>query len=122
MSYDLALKELDKKKQKKTVVKMPCSCRWLPGVINVFADKSSFASIKSDKLDSFYTCVTILISNQVSEFENVLILRKCWPLLAKIPTWMANKLHNVPVEENNFSIVIHSGYSQRHVVLFVLCS
>ena len=39
--------------------------RWLPGVINVFADKNNFNSVRSDKLDSFYSSVTILISNQV---------------------------------------------------------
>ena len=39
---------------------------WLPRVINVFADRKNFTSVRSDRLDSFYNCVTALISNQVS--------------------------------------------------------
>lgn len=38
---------------------------WFPGIINVFADKNSFVSPKAEKLDSFFDCVTTLISNQV---------------------------------------------------------
>eukprot|EP00105_Crassostrea_gigas_P043640 XP_019927788.1 PREDICTED: dynein heavy chain 12, axonemal isoform X3 [Crassostrea gigas] len=38
---------------------------WFPGIINVFADKNSFVSPKAEKLDSFFDCVTTLISNQL---------------------------------------------------------
>ena len=38
---------------------------WYPKVINVFGDKNNFTNIKPDKMDSFYNCVTTLISNQV---------------------------------------------------------
>lgn len=40
---------------------------WFPGIINVFADKNSFVSPKAEKLDSFFDCVTTLISNQVKK-------------------------------------------------------
>ncbi|ELU12017.1 hypothetical protein CAPTEDRAFT_196412 [Capitella teleta] len=40
---------------------------WLPSIINIFADKNNFASVRSDKLDSFYSCVTTLISNQLKD-------------------------------------------------------
>ena len=40
---------------------------WYPKVINVFGDKNNFTNIKPDKMDSFYNCVTTLISNQVGE-------------------------------------------------------
>ena len=39
---------------------------WLPGIINIFADKSTFTGVHSSKADSFYNCVSTLISNQVS--------------------------------------------------------
>lgn len=40
---------------------------WYPRVINIFTDEKQFANIKRDKLDSFYTCVSTLISNQLKE-------------------------------------------------------
>lgn len=42
---------------------------WFPGIINVFADKNTFVSPKAEKLDSFFDCVTTLISNQVRLFN-----------------------------------------------------
>ncbi|KAL5014779.1 hypothetical protein ScPMuIL_009049 [Solemya velum] len=38
---------------------------WYPGIINVFAEKSNITTIKSEKMDSFYNCVTTLVSNQL---------------------------------------------------------
>ncbi|XP_064633435.1 dynein axonemal heavy chain 12-like isoform X2 [Lineus longissimus] len=38
---------------------------WFPKVINVFAEKNTFGTLKADKMDSFYSCVTTLISNQL---------------------------------------------------------
>ena len=38
---------------------------WYPSIINLFADKNAFTGIKPDKQESFYNCVTTLISNQV---------------------------------------------------------
>ena len=43
---------------------------WFPGIINVFADKNTFVSPKAEKLDSFFDCVTTLISNQVRLLTN----------------------------------------------------
>ncbi|KAL3853467.1 hypothetical protein ACJMK2_017003 [Sinanodonta woodiana] len=37
---------------------------WYPGVINVFAEKKD---IKADKMDSFYSCVTTFVSNQLKD-------------------------------------------------------
>lgn len=39
---------------------------WYPGVINIFADKNNFTSIKPEKMESFYNSVSTLISNQVN--------------------------------------------------------
>ncbi len=39
---------------------------WHPSVIKIFADKNNFGSLRSDKADSFYNCVTTLLSNQVN--------------------------------------------------------
>ena len=44
--------------------------RWYPRIINVFSDDVKFKAINKDKLDSFYACVTTLISNQV-RFTNM---------------------------------------------------
>ena len=41
------------------------SSNWFPSIINVFADKTTFSGIASNKADSFYSCVSTLISNQV---------------------------------------------------------
>ena len=49
---------------------------WLPGIINVFADKNNFTSVRSDKLESFYNCVTTLISNQIKGWYCELSM--CW--------------------------------------------
>lgn len=39
---------------------------WLPGVIHIFADRNTFKpAIRPDKLNSFFSSVTTLISNQV---------------------------------------------------------
>ncbi|KAK6177269.1 hypothetical protein SNE40_015399 [Patella caerulea] len=38
---------------------------WYPKIINIFADKNNFRTITGDKLDSFYNCITTLISNQL---------------------------------------------------------
>lgn len=38
---------------------------WYPSIINIFADKNAFTGLKPDKQESFYNCVTTLISNQV---------------------------------------------------------
>lgn len=40
---------------------------WYPSIINLFADKDAFTGIKPDKQESFYNCVTTLISNQVPQ-------------------------------------------------------
>ena len=48
-------------------------CSWLPSIINIFADKNNFASVRADKLDSFYSCVTTLISNQVPLIKSTII-------------------------------------------------
>lgn len=49
---------------------------WFPGIINVFADKNSFVSPKAEKLDSFFDCVTTLISNQVKTILALIINEK----------------------------------------------
>lgn len=38
---------------------------WYPNIINIFADKNAFTAIKPDRQESFYNCVTTLISTQV---------------------------------------------------------
>jgi dynein heavy chain len=40
---------------------------WYPNIINVFADKTKFKTIKSEKMDSFFNAVTTLISNQLKD-------------------------------------------------------
>ena len=58
---------------------------WYPMIINIFADKNAFTGIKPDKQESFYNCVTTLISNQVSTLLSlaiagvirVIIITKC---------------------------------------------
>ena len=41
-------------------------CRWLPFVINLFANTESFKPpVPMEKLNSFYSCVSTLVSNQV---------------------------------------------------------
>ncbi|PVD24358.1 hypothetical protein C0Q70_14839 [Pomacea canaliculata] len=40
---------------------------WYPGVINIFADKNNFTSIKPEKMESFYNSVSTLISNQLKD-------------------------------------------------------
>ncbi|CAH2313072.1 Hypothetical predicted protein [Pelobates cultripes] len=37
---------------------------WYPKVINLFTNKEALSSIKPDKIDSFYTCLSTLMSNQ----------------------------------------------------------
>nr|XP_026690532.1 dynein heavy chain 12, axonemal isoform X1 [Ciona intestinalis] len=41
--------------------------RWYPRIINVFGDEQKFKGIRRDKFDSFYSCVTTLISNQLKD-------------------------------------------------------
>ncbi|XP_069874839.1 dynein axonemal heavy chain 12 isoform X1 [Dipodomys merriami] len=41
---------------------------WYPNVINLFVKKESLEGIKPDKLESFYNCVSILMSNQLKDF------------------------------------------------------
>uniref|UniRef100_H3B7G7 Dynein axonemal heavy chain 12 n=1 Tax=Latimeria chalumnae TaxID=7897 RepID=H3B7G7_LATCH len=41
---------------------------WYPKVINLFTNKDTLKGIKSDKLDSFYNCVSTLLSNQLKDF------------------------------------------------------
>lgn len=38
---------------------------WYPKVINLFTRKEALEGIKPEKMDSFYSCVSILMSNQV---------------------------------------------------------
>lgn len=38
---------------------------WYPKVINLFTRKEALEGIKPEKTDSFYNCVSILMSNQV---------------------------------------------------------
>ena len=44
---------------------------WYPNIINIFADKNAFTGIKADKQESFYNCVTTLISNQVCDLLQI---------------------------------------------------
>ena len=44
------------------------SSSWLPSIINIYADKNNFASVRADKADKFFNCVSTLISNQVRFF------------------------------------------------------
>lgn len=64
---------------------------WYPRVINIFTDETQFGNIKRDKLDSFYTSVSTLISNQVGNyvheplcFEYVynIIFELLWPIFS----------------------------------------
>lgn len=41
---------------------------WYPKVINLFTKKEALEGIKPEKLDSFYNCVSTLMSNQVNMF------------------------------------------------------
>lgn len=41
---------------------------WYPKVINFFTKKEALEGIKPEKLDSFYSCVSTLMSNQVNMF------------------------------------------------------
>ncbi|KAM4720749.1 dynein axonemal heavy chain 12 [Rhinophrynus dorsalis] len=41
---------------------------WYPKVINLFASERTLQLNKPDKIDSFYNCVTTLMSNQLREF------------------------------------------------------
>lgn len=38
---------------------------WYPKVINLFTRKEALEGVKPEKTDSFYNCVSILMSNQV---------------------------------------------------------
>lgn len=51
---------------------------WYPKVINLFTKKDALDGIKPEKLDSFYNCVSTLLSNQVNPFYifQVIILLK----------------------------------------------
>ncbi|XP_015987106.1 dynein heavy chain 12, axonemal isoform X14 [Rousettus aegyptiacus] len=40
---------------------------WYPKVINLFTKKEALESIKPEKLDAFYNCVSILMSNQLKD-------------------------------------------------------
>nr|Q3V0Q1.2 RecName: Full=Dynein axonemal heavy chain 12; AltName: Full=Axonemal beta dynein heavy chain 12; AltName: Full=Axonemal dynein heavy chain 12-like protein; AltName: Full=Axonemal dynein heavy chain 7-like protein; AltName: Full=Ciliary dynein heavy chain 12 [Mus musculus] len=40
---------------------------WYPKVINLFTKKEALEGIKTEKLDSFYNCVSILMSNQLKD-------------------------------------------------------
>ncbi|XP_029397555.1 dynein heavy chain 12, axonemal [Mus pahari] len=40
---------------------------WYPKVINLFTKKEALEGIKPEKLDSFYNCVSILMSNQLKD-------------------------------------------------------
>ncbi|ERE87478.1 dynein heavy chain 12, axonemal-like protein [Cricetulus griseus] len=40
---------------------------WYPKVINLFTRKEALEGIKPEKLDSFYNCVSILMSNQLKD-------------------------------------------------------
>ncbi|XP_073448349.1 dynein axonemal heavy chain 12 [Aquarana catesbeiana] len=40
---------------------------WYPKVINLFTSKEALQLIKPDKIDSFYSCVTTLMSNQIKD-------------------------------------------------------
>nr|DBA18657.1 TPA: hypothetical protein GDO54_016881 [Pyxicephalus adspersus] len=40
---------------------------WYPKVINLFTNKEAFQFIKPDKMDSFYSCVSTLMSNQIKD-------------------------------------------------------
>ncbi|XP_032996859.1 dynein heavy chain 12, axonemal [Lacerta agilis] len=40
---------------------------WYPRVINLFTRKEALEGIKPDKIDSFYNCVSTLMSNQIKE-------------------------------------------------------
>ncbi|XP_045146064.1 dynein axonemal heavy chain 12 [Echinops telfairi] len=40
---------------------------WYPKVINLFTKKESVEGIKSEKMDSFYNCVSTLMSNQLKD-------------------------------------------------------
>lgn len=44
---------------------------WYPRVLSIFTDEKQFSNIKKDKLDSFYACVSTLISNQVKFFDKM---------------------------------------------------
>lgn len=41
---------------------------WYTKVINLFTKKEALEGIKPEKLDSFYNCVSTLMSNQVNMF------------------------------------------------------
>ncbi|CAH1783738.1 unnamed protein product, partial [Owenia fusiformis] len=63
---------------------------WFQGVINVFADRNNFTSVRADKLDSFYGALTTLISTQLKDL-----------LVRSIESWVdlfdeSNKL-NLPL-------------------------
>ena len=47
---------------------------WLPGIINIYADKNNFASVQANKADRFFSCVSTLISNQVKHQETHLYI------------------------------------------------
>uniref|UniRef100_A0A8C5R657 Dynein axonemal heavy chain 12 n=1 Tax=Leptobrachium leishanense TaxID=445787 RepID=A0A8C5R657_9ANUR len=40
---------------------------WYPKVVNLFTNKEAMQSIKSEKMNSFYNCVTTLMSNQLKD-------------------------------------------------------
>ncbi|XP_063282951.1 dynein axonemal heavy chain 12 [Pelobates fuscus] len=40
---------------------------WYPKVINLFTNKEALSAIKPDKIDSFYTCLSTLMSNQLKD-------------------------------------------------------
>ncbi|XP_053325574.1 dynein axonemal heavy chain 12 [Spea bombifrons] len=40
---------------------------WYPKVINLFTSKEAMRDVRADKIDSFYTCVSTLMSNQLKD-------------------------------------------------------
>ncbi|XP_075690041.1 dynein axonemal heavy chain 12 [Rhinoderma darwinii] len=92
---------------------------WYPKVINLFASKDALQLVKSDKIDSFYSCVSTLMSNQVRDilqrtveaFVNLFDLRdpQCLPLFKMQLTFDDEKMDFYP-----------SFQDLEEVVLFIL--
>ncbi|XP_041350374.1 dynein heavy chain 12, axonemal-like isoform X3 [Gigantopelta aegis] len=89
---------------------------WHPNVINVFADKHSFANIKPEHMDSFYNSVSTLVSNQLKDLlvrtvESFVSLfdydnRLKLPILKMELTFDDNKMQFYPPVEDLFDSVV----------------
>nr|XP_033781609.1 dynein heavy chain 12, axonemal isoform X2 [Geotrypetes seraphini] len=63
---------------------------WYPAVINLFTEKDSLQGIKLGKLDSFYSCVSTLMSNQLKD-----LLRKTVEAFVKL--FNPEDIENLPL-------------------------